>query len=131
MSDSLIQFPAIASGASFAGTCLIHTMMFTRLSFSNSRNYLQRTQKGMLLARPAFENQRSIGAAKAKGIRKRVLDRRFARMIRHVVQIALRIGSFQIDGGRQNLIAQRQYANARFQTASTPEQMPGHGLCGT
>jgi len=29
MSDSLIQFPAIASGASFAGTCLIHTMMFT------------------------------------------------------------------------------------------------------
>src|SRR5438105_2257829 len=31
MSDSLIQFPAIASGASFAGTCLIHTMMFTRL----------------------------------------------------------------------------------------------------
>jgi hypothetical protein len=29
MSDSLIQFPAIASGASFAGTCLMHTMMFT------------------------------------------------------------------------------------------------------
>jgi hypothetical protein len=25
----LIQFPAIASGASFAGTCLMHTMMFT------------------------------------------------------------------------------------------------------
>src|SRR5215470_12813547 len=30
MSDSLIQFPAMASGASFAGTCLMHTMMFTK-----------------------------------------------------------------------------------------------------
>src|SRR5258707_2125241 len=30
MSDSLIQFPAIARGASFAGTCLTHTMIFTR-----------------------------------------------------------------------------------------------------
>src|SRR5690242_6632037 len=29
MSDSLIQFPAMASGASFAGTCLMHTMIFT------------------------------------------------------------------------------------------------------
>jgi hypothetical protein len=25
----LIQFPAMASGASFAGTCLMHTMIFT------------------------------------------------------------------------------------------------------
>src|SRR5260370_3971837 len=30
MSDSLIQFPAMVNGASFAGTCLMHTMMFTR-----------------------------------------------------------------------------------------------------
>src|ERR1700722_18804634 len=29
MSDSLIQFPAMVSGASFAGTCLMQTMMFT------------------------------------------------------------------------------------------------------
>ena len=30
MSDSLIQLPAMARGASFAGTCLTHTMIFTR-----------------------------------------------------------------------------------------------------
>src|SRR5215467_8283833 len=29
MSDSLIQLPEMARGASFAGTCLMHTMMFT------------------------------------------------------------------------------------------------------
>src|ERR1700728_2457150 len=29
MSDSLIQFPAMVRGASFAGTCLMQTMMFT------------------------------------------------------------------------------------------------------
>src|SRR6267154_3271980 len=28
MSDSRIQFPATASGASLAGTCLMHTIMF-------------------------------------------------------------------------------------------------------
>src|SRR2546421_1126465 len=123
MSDSLIQFPAIASGASFAGTCLMHTMMFTRLSFSDFKNYLRRTQKGMLLAGPALENQRCVGTAKTKRIRKRILDRRFARVIRHIVQVALGIGSFQIDGGRQNLIAQRQYADACFQTASASKQM--------
>jgi hypothetical protein len=32
MSDSLIQFPAMVSGASFAGTCFTQTMMFTGLS---------------------------------------------------------------------------------------------------
>jgi hypothetical protein len=32
MSDSLIQFPAMASGASFAGTCLMQTMIFTEYS---------------------------------------------------------------------------------------------------
>jgi hypothetical protein len=29
----LIQLPAMASGASLAGTCLMHTMIFTRFSF--------------------------------------------------------------------------------------------------
>src|SRR6266566_4443508 len=123
MSDSLIQFPAIASGASFAGTCLMHTMMFTGLSFSDSKNYLRRAQKGMLLAGPTLENQRGVGAAKAKRIRQRELDRRFARVIRHIIQIALGIGSFQIDGGRQNLVTQRQYADACLQTAGASEQM--------
>jgi hypothetical protein len=33
MSDSLIQLPAMASGASLAGTCFMHTIIFTEFSF--------------------------------------------------------------------------------------------------
>src|SRR5882724_1593801 len=37
MSDSLIQFPAMASGASFAGTCLMQTMMFMNAFLGNAK----------------------------------------------------------------------------------------------
>src|SRR5260370_6539759 len=115
MSDSLIQFPAVASGASFAGTCLIHTMIFTETVLSRATQNLSREKNResvrlhgtALLPRPPFENQRGVGAAKAKRIRKRILDRRLARMIRDVVQIALGIWSLLVDSRRQNLIPQR------------------------
>src|SRR5690349_13327160 len=99
MSDSLIQFPAMASGASFAGTCLMHTMMFTRmLPFGICLNRAQekpreRAAKSnlLLISRPAPENERGVGAAKSKGIRKSVFDRCLASMIRDVIQIAFGI----------------------------------------
>src|SRR5260370_985566 len=75
-------------------------------------------QKGMLFAGPTLEDQRGVGAAKAKRIRKRVFDRRFARLIWDIVQVALRIGILQIDGRRQNLVTQGEHADARFQTTS-------------
>src|SRR5712691_13315569 len=127
MSDSLIQFPAIASGASFAGTCLMHTIIFTRF-FPSLETKPRRTQKGMLLAGPTLENQRGVGAAKTKGIRERVLDRSLARVIRDIIQIAFRVGSLQIDGGRQNLVAQREHADAPFESAGAAQQVAGHGL---
>src|SRR5437879_7680425 len=121
MSDSLIQFPAMASGASFAGTCLMHTMMFTRGflfraisawtqtldhaelgSFASLRMTYARER--VSLAGPTPENQCGVSAAEAKRIRKDVFDRRLARVIRHVIQIAFRIGGLVIDGGRQRLI---------------------------
>src|SRR5690349_6201346 len=114
MSDSLIQFPAMASGASFAGTCLMHTMMFTRmLPFGICQNRAQEKPREcadkrnlLLLSRPAPENERSVGAAKSKGIRKRVFDQRSACMIRHVVQIAFGIGILEVNRGRERLVAQ-------------------------
>src|SRR5712691_896333 len=128
MSDSLIQLPAIASGASFAGTCLMHTIIFTEFFFPESKTKLRPTLKGMLFAGPALKNERGVGAAKPKGIRKRVFHGRFARVIRNVIQIALGIRSLVIDGRRQNLVAQSEHADPCFQSAGSAEQMSGHGL---
>ena len=70
-----------------------------------------------LFAGPAFENQRGIGSAKAKGIGKCIIHGGFARHVGHVVQIASGIGLLLVDRGRQNLVAQGQYADACFQAA--------------
>src|SRR6266513_2443657 len=78
----------------------------------------------MLLARPPFENQRGIGAAKAKRIRKGIFDRSLARVIRNVVQIALGIGRLQVDGRRQNLVAERQNADACLNPPAPPSRCP-------
>ena len=120
MSVSRIHAPpsAIARGASLAGTCLMQTTIFTCL------RSLQRDQRRV----PALEEQRGVGAAETERIRERVLDLGFARVVRNVIEIALRIGSFLVDRRRQNLIAQRQHADARLEAARAAEQMPGHGL---
>src|SRR5580704_12146723 len=117
MSDSLIQFPAMERGASFAGTCLMQTMMFTKLVLAPktlpktppSKNeggapmllmngtHDEDHDAAQLVTRPAFENQRGVCAAEAEGIREHVLDRSLSGDVWHVVQVALGIGGFQID----------------------------------
>src|SRR6266404_1189660 len=130
ISDSRIQFPAMDSGASFAGTCLMHTIMFTGLFLfaavdKRPKTYLVET-KTELLAGPALENQRRVGAAKSEGVRERVFDGSFARFVGDVVQIASRVRRFLVNGRRQDLIAQGQHADPRLQAARSPQQMPGH-----
>src|SRR5579864_8700990 len=138
MSDSLIQFPAMASGASFAGTCLMHTMMFT--DFFPCRAWRLHLTEGLsescdgehtgnqLLDSPPLEDQRRVGAAESKGIRELVLYFRLARHIGNVIQVALGVRLLEIDGRRQNLILQRQDADSCFQAAGSAEQMSRHGL---
>src|SRR6185295_15086929 len=133
MSDSLIQFPAIARGASLAGTCLMQTMIFTELSLRPARNpaFLGTSRLyEFLTCPPALENQRGIRSAETERIGERVVHGGFARNVGHVVQIALRIGVKLIDGRRQDLVAQRQHADAGLQTARAAQQVAGHGLCG-
>src|SRR5580704_16909523 len=113
MSDSLIQFPAMERGASFAGTCLMQTMMFTELVLvaqilpktppskknergaptllSNATPY-EDLDAAQLITGPALENQRGVCTAEAERIRQRILHRRLAGDVWHVVQIALGIG---------------------------------------
>src|SRR3984957_21009355 len=128
MSVSRIQLASvIARGASLAGTCLMQTTIFIRTSrrstgtlacaiFSTFRR-LWRNRRSAKLHRqeclcypnlagiPALEQQRGVGAAKAEGVRQRVLDGRLAHVIWDVVQIAFRVRRLLIDRGRQHLIA--------------------------
>src|SRR5215813_12989619 len=104
MSDSLIQLPAIASGASLAGTCLMQTMIFMLDPWKlqafgaeapeASETLQKRPLLGtpMLLAVPTFENERGVGPAKAKGVGKDILDRSLAGLVRYVIEVAGRVG---------------------------------------
>jgi predicted enzyme related to lactoylglutathione lyase len=58
-----------------------------------------------LLFRPALEHQAAVGAPKPKRIRDRIFHADLARGMRHVIQVAFRIGMIEIDGGRHDLIA--------------------------
>ena len=51
-------------------------------------------------------------------------------LVGHVIEIASRVGMLVIDGRRQNLIAQGEHADARFEAAGAAQQMAGHGLGG-
>src|SRR5271156_4314367 len=107
MSDSRIHAApsTIASGASFAGTCLTQTPIFKISSTSQ------------LFPVPALENQGRVGAAEAERIRERVMNLRFPRVVRNVVEVARGVRIFVIDRRRQNLIAQGENPDARFESA--------------
>src|SRR5215472_4458113 len=77
---------------------------------------------------PSSEDQRSVRAAKTKGIGKSDIDICRARRIGNVVEITFRIGVFQVDGWRQNLVAQGQDGNSCFQPSGSTEQMSSHGF---
>src|SRR5205807_4894871 len=84
--------------------------------------------KGLSLSSPALENQRRVGAAKSKRIRKRVFERCFASVIRNVIQIAFRIRILKVDGGWQSLVAQRQDTDAGLKAARAAEKVARHGF---
>src|SRR5579862_5470348 len=116
ISVSRIQAPSavICSGASLAGTCLVQTAIFTlRTSLA------------------ALEYQRRVGAAETEGVRKHAFEGGFAGLVRYVVEIARRVGELVVNGRRQDLIAQCEHADTRFEAAGAAEQVAGHGFCGT
>src|SRR5271170_6853831 len=150
MSDSRIQAPPsrMARGASFAGTCLTQTAIFKNASekwrseqsdsfyqnlvFGATGQIARRTGKiayaTNTLLYPALEEQGGVGAAEAEGIRERVGNFRFARVIGNVIEVALRVGFFVIYGGRHDLVAKSQHADAGFEASGAAEQMTGHGF---
>src|SRR5258707_6767293 len=100
------------SSESRAGACLIATMIFTD-SF-----------------RVLLDAQRAVGSAEAEGIGKRMLDAHWTGMVRDIVQIAFGVGCGVVGGRRRDLIANRQYRDARFEPSRAAQQMPRHRFGG-
>ena len=81
---------------------------------------------------PAFEDDRAVGAAEPEGVGEGVIEAGFPGMVRDKVHVlGIRILVLEVDGGRQNLIAESKDGNAGLQTSRAAEQVPRHGFRGT
>src|SRR5260370_31545869 len=82
------------------------------------------TWKKTLLAGPALENERGVGAAKSEGIRERVFHRGLARFVRNVVEIAGAIRRFLVYRRPQNPFAYTLDTESPLPTAPSPQHTP-------
>ncbi len=80
------------------------------------------------LFRPPPHDERGVDAAEAERIRQADVERVGNGFVGHVVQSALGVGIFEIHGGREMLIDQREHGDACFEAARAAEQVPGHRL---
>src|SRR4051812_35442457 len=68
----------------------------------------------------------TVRAAETEAVGGGILDRHRPSLVRHIVEVALRIRVFEVDRRRRNLVAQSQDRNAGLEAARTAEQMAGH-----
>jgi len=81
---------------------------------------------------PAAEEESAVGAAEAEGVGHSVFEAGFAGVVGDEIHAGrVGVGVLEIDGGWQDLVAQGEYRDARFETAGAAEEMSGHGLGGT
>ena len=75
-----------------------------------------------------LDQQRGVVAAEAEGIAHGHVDAGLARLVRHVVEVAGRVGIVEIDRGRQDVVLDRLDAENELRRARRAEQVPGHRL---
>src|SRR5439155_9223911 len=76
------------------------------------------------------EDQRGVRPAEAERVRHHVTDLLLARLIRDVVEIALRIGHLVVDRRRDDPCLHDLCCDRRFQSAGRAEEMAGHRFRG-
>lgn len=78
-----------------------------------------------------LEEERGVVPAESKGIAQHIAHLGLAGFIRHAIEVALGIGIFEIDGGRDDAVLDRHGAGGEFHTTGGTEQMAGDGFRGT
>src|SRR5690606_8851860 len=77
--------------------------------------------------RPA-EYQAAVRSAKTKGVRYHHVDLGVPGFVRHVIQVAFRVGVVQVDRGRQHLVADGENREYGLGHARSAEQVTRHGF---
>jgi hypothetical protein len=81
---------------------------------------------------PAAEQECAVGATETEGVGHGVFDCGFARVVWNQIHPSrVGVGVFEVDRGRQYLVAQREHRNTCFQSPGSAQQMPRHRFCGT
>src|SRR6266550_3762904 len=76
------------------------------------------------------EDEGGVRAAEPEGVRKYVLRFYRPRLVRHVVEVALRIGRLVVDRRWQDAVLDDQRADRCFQSAGRAEKVARHRLGG-
>src|ERR687888_834536 len=79
-------------------------------------------------SRTSADNYAGVVAAEAEAIRDRHADVRVARLVRHVVQVALRVGRLVVDRRRHLAVANGQRREDRLDRARSAEAVTGCAL---
>ena len=84
------------------------------------------------ISRRKFPNrQNGVVSAKTKGVVQTNLDALRSRHVRHIIEIAIRVWCFIIDGRGNDLVTYGQNAKDGFNGSRSAHNVPGHGFCGT
>ena len=79
----------------------------------------------------ASENECRVRTAKAETVRERVLHKRLARFVRHIIQVSFRVGGVVVNRRRQFPPVDGEHGEDGFHAARRTEQMTRHRLGGT
>src|SRR5581483_3765558 len=82
----------------------------------------------LLVGRRAFDDEGRVVAAEPERVRDGHLDVLLPCLVRHVVQIALRVGVVEVDGRRDQPAVEGHHAGGGLDGARRAEQVPVHRL---
>src|SRR6185312_14761776 len=126
-SASSIQVPDAftLSWLSRDGTCLMATTIFMRDPFPAAQD----DPGGVRSVGKPLENQSTVGATEPEGVTQRIIHLHGTRLVRHIIEIAARIGILVVNRRGRDLLLQGANDDAGLESASATQKMAGHGLC--
>src|SRR3954467_12150831 len=88
-----------------------------------------RTGKRLIVVwRVTLEHEAAVRASKAEAVRSGILDRHGPGLIRYVIEIAVGVLIFKIDGRRRTPVSQSKNGDSGLQATRTTQQMTGYRL---
>src|SRR5919201_4087894 len=110
------------------------TCSIMRRAFSGTARPTGRVEipvfEGRFSALETAEGQHGVLPAEPEGVRHCEPDVHLARLVRDVIEVALGVRMFVVDGGGDDAVADGERADRALQCAGRTQQVPGHRLRG-